>query len=256
MPSAAPGAQQFGQPPQIPDAVPPPVAMPPAGPTPDSFYSPPPLPAQQAPAPVAPADSHADTDFLRAFCEGAGLNPAIAGGPQSEALAHELGRLVRIAAQELMRMLQDRANVKQFTRGGERTMRSATGNNPLKFLPDPDQALEALFINPRDGFMTGADGFENALKDLRRHQMAVFAALQPALAEVLTGLSPDEVEADAESSAKILGGSKRGRNWDLFVERWDDKAKVGDHGMLDVFLRAFATAYAEATARGGDSNPF
>lgn len=139
---------------------------------------------------MAPANSHADTDFLRAFCEGAGLNPAIAGGPQSEALAHELGRLVRIAAQELMRMLQDRANVKQFTRGGERTMRSATGNNPLKFLPDPDQALEALFINPRDGFMTGADGFENALKDLRRHQMAVFAALQPALAEVLTGLSP------------------------------------------------------------------
>lgn len=262
-PMAAP-PQQFGQPPQFPEQAPPPVAMPPANPAPNSFYSPPP-PAMQPPAapppattaePVASDGVPAEADFLRAFCEGAGLNPAVVNGPRSEALAQELGRLVRIAAQELMRMLQDRANVKQFTRGGERTMRSATGNNPLKFLPDPDQALEALFLNPRDGFMTGADGFENALKDLRRHQMAVFAALQPALAEVLTGLSPDEVEAAAESGGKILGGSKRGRNWDLYVERWDDKAKTGDHGMLDVFLRAFATAYAEATARGGDSNPF
>ena len=186
--------------------------------------------------------------MFRAFCEGAGLPSDQYTPAEAEALAYQLGQCMRIATEEIMTMLQDRSAVKQFTRGGERTMRSATGNNPLKFLPDPPQALEALFLQPRDGFMTGADGLQNALRDLRQHQAAVFAALQPALAQLLAGLSPEEI-AD-EAGGGLLGGSNKSKAWDSYVERWDGKANAGDNGMLDAFLDAFSKAYAEAASKG------
>ncbi len=205
---------------------------------------PPPL---QAPPPPAAPPSDA---ILRAFCEGAGLNPADYAGADAERLARDLGSAVRHATAEIMTMLKDRAAVKQFTKGGERTMRSATGNNPMKFMPDADQAIETLFLRHRDGFMTGPDGFRNALADIRRHQSAVFAALQPALAAVLSGLSPDEIEDSAGSG--ILGGASKGKLWEAYVQRWDSKAETGEHGLLDAFLEAFARYYSDAVGRAGD----
>ena len=76
--------------------------------------------------------------------------------------------------------------------------------------------------------------------------MAVFAALQPALAEVLRGLAPDDIEGRESTSGNLLGSGK-GKHWDTFVKRWDEKAKQGDHGMLDAFLLAFSRAYTEAS---------
>lgn len=242
-PAAPAGAGPVSHPP----FVPPPTHQPNVGPFPGApHHAPTPQPvAVRAPEPqVAPDDM--GRAVLQAFCQGAGLNPADAAGVDPVALAEALGRMVRLSADEIMRMLQDRANVKQFTRGGERTMRSATGNNPLKFLPDSGQALETMFLKHRDGFMTGPDGFENALKDVRLHQVAVFAALQPALARVLEGLAPDDIEGRDTDSSAILG-SGRGRHWDTFVKRWDEKAGQGDHGMLDAFLQAFSEAYMEAS---------
>jgi len=215
-----------------------------AAPDPTPFMAQPTPSQPTPPAQVGPAPS--GDAILRAFCDGAGIAPAAAQAQSPEDFARMLGYCVRIATEEMMRMLQDRANVKHFTKGGERTMRSATGNNPLKFMPDTAQAIETMFVSPRDGFMTGPEGFENALKDLRQHQAAVFAALQPALAHMLEGLSPEEIE-EASSAGGFLGTSKRGKAWDLYVDRWDAKAKEGENGMLDTFLKAFSDAYAKAS---------
>lgn len=197
----------------------------------------------------APASPGGDA-FLRAFCEGAGLNPADYPAVDVEKVARQLGLVVAQSTREIMSMLQDRAAVKQFTKGGERTMRSATGNNPMKFLPDTQQALEIMFLKPRDGFMAAPEGFENALRDIRRHQSAVFAALQPALASVLSGMSPDEIEDGAGTG--LLGGASKSKFWDAYVERWDAKAEAGENGLLDSFLQAFARAYAAAAGKAAD----
>ncbi len=223
----------------------PPSQIPMPTPTPSVPAEPPKF---QAP-PAAMAETDDVGEVFQAFCDGMGISPAADVRVDPVDLARDMGRCVRIATEEMMRMLQDRASVKQFTKGGERTMRSATGNNPLKFLPDVEQTIEALFLVPRDGFMTGPDGFENALKDIRQHQMAVFAALQPSLAELLDGLSPEQIEE--KTSGNLLGGSKRAKAWETFVQRWDAKTNAGDNGMLDAFLEAFSRAYAEAAVRGG-----
>lgn len=250
MPQVPPAMMPAAAPP--PGAVPMPAPVPTPAPTPAAAPGspvPPQAPAPQ-PQPAPGSGTGGNVAIIRAFCEGAGLDPSRASVDDPEAFARELGSAMRTVTAEVMQMLNDRANVKQFTKGGARTMRAASDNNPMKFLPDTGEALEALFTKPRDGFQTGAAGYANALGDLRQHQMAVFAALQPALAQVLDGLSPDEIEEAAASTAK-LGPSRRGRNWDYFVELWDKKAEAGEHGMLDAFLEAFAKSYIAA---GGGSN--
>ena len=262
----APGAGGF-PPPQQPGAIPRPRPMPPGAPpspVPTPGLGPamggmaprapqqPMAPAgQPAPQPAGGHGSHGEVSAaMRAFCEGAGLDPNSVKPEDAIHLMHMLGRCVRIATEEIMHMLKARADVKNFTRGGVRTMLSANANNPMKFMPDSQQALELMFVAPRDGFMTGPDSFDDALKDIRIHQEAVFRALQPALAEVFRGLSPEEIEAACENTgSNLLGGIRAGRQWPTYVERWDEKAQAGENGILDAFLQAFARSYAEANKR-------
>lgn len=192
----------------------------------------------------APVDEAA---FLRGFMRGAGLEGGDMPQADPEAFGRVLGEALRASASQLMLALQDRAAARHFTRAGDRTMRGASDNNPLKFLPDPEQAIEALFLKPRAGFLTGAAGFEEALSDLRRHQTALFAALQPALIELLHDLDPGRIEAEARGSA--LTGGRKGRAWETFVQRWDAKT-ASENGILDEFTRLFAAAYRKADEQG------
>jgi type VI secretion system protein ImpI len=229
--------------------VPPPAFAPPPPPQPPA--APPqsvPMPAPVAPsAAPTPADKVAPQAFLRAFCEGAGLPIDKLGNLMPETFAHELGRTMRIVATELMALLQDRATTKRFTKGGDRTMIGATNNNPLKFLPDAGQALEVMFLSPRDGFLKGGDGVASGLADVRLHQMAVFAAIQPALIKLLADLAPEAID-DGSGGGLLGGGANKKKAWDTYVERWDAKAGKHENGMLDVFLANFAESYAAAVA--------
>jgi len=155
-----------------------------------------------------------------------------------------VGIWLRVSTEEQMAIRADRDAAKRFTGGVEITSWSPRGNNPMKVLADADQALVVMFLRPKNGFMTGPDGFENALQDVHLHQRAVFAALQPALSRVVEGLSPDEIEEDSASG--LLGGPSKSRAWDRFVERWTEKSEAGRNGILDCFLKAFSEAYAQA----------
>lgn len=197
----------------------------------------------------SPAAPSVEQDFVRAFCKGAGLPPNLYPDVAPDQLAQALGQTVRRMAQQVMMALQDRAAAKQFARTGERTMRGAADNNPLKFLPDVDQAIETMFLRPRAGFQDGVAGFDDALNDLRMHQAALFAALQPALARLMTDLAPETIEPEAETGR--LGGNKRAKAWEIFVERWDKKTAPHENGMLDEFLIHFAAAYRDMVERQG-----
>lgn len=206
------------------------------------------MPAAAPVAPPAPAPAAMDDSaFLRGFCAGAGLAPGAMPPVAPEDFGRVLGEALRVTVAQLMQALQDRAAARHFTRAGERTMRGAVDNNPLKFLPDAEQALDALFLNPRAGFLTGAAGFDQALADLRRHQGALFAALQPALIELLHDLDPGRIEAEARGGT--LTGNRKSRAWDEFVQRWDART-ASENGILDEFIRLFAAAYRKADETG------
>lgn len=241
-------------------APPEPVDPLPPGPAPrhdfaDDFIDLPGPPAiGETPAPAPPSAPVAGDDaFLRGFLRGAGFDPAAMAPPaDAEALGRVVGEVLQVSATQLMQALQDRASARHFTRAGERTMRGASDNNPLKFLPDAHQALDTLLFNPRAGFLTGAAGFEQALEDLRRHQAALFAALQPALIELVQDLEPGRIEAEAGGGGLSggLSGGRKSRAWDIFVRRWDDRT-ASENGILDEFIRLFAAAYRKADEQRG-----
>lgn len=197
-----------------------------------------------APPPAVPAGP-TGTDVLQAFCDGAGLQlPAgMTGDP--EALAFELGRTLRGTSSAAMAMLNDRDIAKKFIKTGDRTMLSA---NPLKRFADVNEALEVMFIQPREGFVAGGDGLIDALGDIHRHQRAVFAAIQPALIKLMANLAPEDIEDAVDGG--ILSGGKR-KAWDEFVRRWDKMTTEHENGMLDVFLAHFAESYTKASGRPG-----
>ena len=181
--------------------------------------------------------------FLRGFLDGAGIDDANLLEIPIEDLGYMLGQCARIGTQEMMEMLQDRAAVKFLVSKEDRTMQVTTGNNPMKFMPDAEQAFETMFVKPRSGYLGGDAGFKNALSDIRLHQAALMAAVQPALADMLDGLAPEEIEEDTGKSR--LGGAAR-KYWDEYSKRWNSRSAQGESGMLDAFLRALACRYAEA----------
>lgn len=196
--------------------------------------------------PAAPQNHSADA-FVEAFFDGAGVAPPVDLKLDPMQLAFIAGQCARLGTTEMMAMLQERSAVKLFISGEDRTMRVAAGNNPMKFLPDPEQAFEAMFIKPRDGYMTGEGAFQNSLEDIRSHQAAFIAALQPALSEMIDGLAPDDIEEEIGSSSTIMSGGSKKKFWEEFVNRWEKRAAQGENGMLDVFIKAFARHYSHAT---------
>jgi type VI secretion system protein ImpI len=186
--------------------------------------------------------------FLQALADGAGLSPGSFDRSDPVQLGEEIGRCLRIATEQVMALLNARAAAKQFVKSGSRTMIGGSNNNPMKFKPTARDALETMFVGRYESFLSATRSFEESFDDIKRHQTAVFAAIQPALARLLGDISPEAIEARTTGG---IVGSKKARAWETFVERWDAKTHPFENGMLDVFLAYFAEAYDAASRKAG-----
>ena len=258
MPSrpSAPLAGQFGDsfiqtPPPVQSASPfaPPLPLPPAA-EPFVLQTPPPAAPPVPSAPPVRASAGAGLSLLDAICKGAGLPAGSLASADIAALGEEIGRCLRIATEELMALLGARAAAKQFVKSASRTMIGGTNNSPLKFKPNATEALTAMFLQRNDSFLSSTASFQQGFDDIKRHQTAVYAAMQPALAKLLEDLSPESIE---ERAAGSIMSSKKARAWETYVERWDAKTHPYENGMLDVFLVYFADSYDEAVKKTGAS---
>lgn len=200
------------------------------------------------PAPVAVPASASDSVLLDAICQGAGLPVGSLAGVDAATLGQDIGRCLRIATEELMALLGARAAAKQFVKSASRTMIGGMNNSPLKFKPNATEALTTMFVQRPDSYLSSTATFQQGFDDIKRHQTAVYAAMQPALAKLLEDLSPEAIE---ERTSGGLMSSKKSRAWETFVERWDAKTHPYENGMLDVFLAYFADAYDDAVKKTG-----
>lgn len=262
-PFAAPPVQQespFGGPaplPQRPAPEPAPAVARPPSPFDvgaESFappsYSSPPVPQPQRPpglAPVAVPPSGAmqggGEAILRAIATGAGVSPDIFLQRDQSDVAAEIGMVLRTVVEELAIMLKARAAAKLMAKSGNRTMISAVDNNPLKFVPRPEEILEIMFAH-RAGYLDAKRSVGEAFQDLKTHEFATYTAMQKALMRLLEEFSPETIEKKVTSSAF---GSKKSKAWELFVTTWEAKEEPHENGMLDVFLAYFSDAYAKAS---------
>ncbi|WEX10880.1 type VI secretion system-associated FHA domain protein TagH [Chelativorans sp. AA-79] len=215
-----------------------------------------PFPAGVQPTPVTPTPSGAPprhpppsgatpNALLEAVARGAGVPPDVFAGRDPQEVAQEIGEVLRASIENLTQLLKARAAAKSMTRSSSRTMIGAADNNPLKFVPAAAEAMEIMFRRNRSGYMGARETVEDSFADLKRHELATYSAMQKALARLLEEFSPDAIESKAGASAFA---SRKSRSWDLFVEKWEEKA-ASDNGILDIFLAYFAEAYDEAAKK-------
>ncbi len=236
--------------PMMEDRRPAPLPLPPAMAEP--FVprpAPPPLPLSTPvqPPPVASVGS-SESRLLDAICKGAGLPAGSLAAADVTALGEDIGRCLRIATEELMALLGARAAAKQFVKSASRTMIGGINNSPLKFKPNAVEAMMTMFVQRNESYLSSTVSFQQGFDDIKRHQTAVYAAMQPALAKLLEDLSPESIE---ERVAGGIMSSKKARAWETYVDRWDAKTHPYENGMLDVFLAYFADSYDEAVKKTG-----
>lgn len=200
-------------------------------------------PAPPSPSPAVSADA---VDFLKAFAEGAGLPPDALKGRDPEAFARELGAVLNGITGDLMGLLQARSQVKAMTRNANRTLIMRSGNNALKFSPTAQMALQTM-LSPRaeeDGYLPISKAMSAAFKDIQKHHVWTYAAMQKAAARFEATLSPKAVEAEGQV-AKSTFGNQKAKLWEKMEERWASLTQSYDDGLVGVFTQYFTESYED-----------
>lgn len=231
-----------------PEAAAPPIAAP----IPDT-------PAAQ-PAPVAPpepvtmapvaAASAGDSAAARAFLQAAGAGELqIPDAELAETLAR-LGNVFKILVQGLREILMTRTSIKSEFRMNQ-TMIGAGGNNPLKFSISPEQAIEVMVKPTTKGYLEASAAAEQALQDIKAHEIAMITGMEAALKGILKRLSPEELEGKIETSASfgsILKG-KKARYWEVFEKIYAEISDEAENDFHELFSKEFVRAYQNQLER-------
>jgi type VI secretion system protein ImpI len=171
----------------------------------------------------------------------AGPHGAPAGVPP------ELDTIFRIVVDGVMDVLRARAEIKNTFRLPV-TLIQRSENNPLKFAPTADEALQKLLAPATGAFLSGTDAFQDAFDDIRCHQMAMLAGVRAGFEAVLAHFNPDRLEQEVDGSKRSTFGGK-GRYWERYRENFEGLAKDPDECFRRLFGDEFARAYEEQLAR-------
>ena len=126
----------------------------------------------------------------------------------------------------------------------DQTMIAATGNNPLKFSITAEQAIEALSKPGAKGYLPAMEATEQALSDIKAHEVAMVTGMEAALKGVLRRLDPQVLEEKlAARGGAGLFSNKKAKYWELYEEMYADIADQAENQFHELFAREFAAAY-------------
>lgn len=255
-PAVPPGAQA-GDPFGALNAVPSPLArnaVPPISPAPpDRAAAPMPAapPATEPrttgiPAPLPPTAGMIDASYQE-LIRALGIDPTKFKEPTGQTSARA-GRALRRLLAGLMVLLEARARAKDQM-GASATQLRFDGNNPLKFAPGVDQALEMMLNPPIRGYMEADLAIEDAFRDLQAHQIATLKAMQGALQATLQRFSPSAIKARTEDKGllgKVLRSQRDAALWQAYEKEFNGVAQDSAEAFLEVFAKEFRKAYEDA----------
>ncbi len=221
---------------------------PPAAPPPAAAVAHRPTAAQaqaqaQAQAP-ARAPAAADGALLAALLDGL-ATPGLRLDALTPDVMLLLGQLLRESTRGAVELLVARAALKREMRA-EMTMIVARENNPLKFSPSVEVALQHLLGPQSPGFMPPAPAVRDAFNDLRAHQLGVMAGMKAALDGVLQRFDPQQLESKLTRKSAIsslIPSSRKARLWELFQELFTQLSSEAQDDFDELFGKAFLRAY-------------
>lgn len=214
---------------------------------------PPPVVAAPAAAPAADIPAGWTPDALvawNALCEGAGVRLAPPPG-SNPAFLRVVGMMLRAAVEGTVQMVAVRAATKAELQA-QVTVIKPRNNNPLKFSPDAQSALEQLLQPAVRGFLPGPAAMTDAMNDLVGHAIGTMAGTRAALEGVLTRFAPQQLEGKLSEKSmldSLLPMNRKAKLWELYLQHWDairDEAQEDFHAL---FGRAFLAAYEQQLER-------
>jgi len=201
--------------------------------------------------PVLPAAAAQQPDLLHAFLRGAGLDPLRLDKAQAEAQMESIGRSYRLMVEGLIDVLRARASLKGEFRM-QQTMIQPAENNPLKFAPNADEALQLLLRHGNQAFMAPDIAVRDSFDDLRAHQLAVMAGVEAAIKHLLSRFEPAQLEERMSKPgglSSLFSGSRQAQYWQQFTELYSNISREAQEDFQDLFGREFSRAYEEHSAR-------
>lgn len=197
--------------------------------------------AAEAIAEVSQEDS---TGAVAAYLKGLGLEEEALGQEDVSTAMGRMGRVMNTLITGLREILMTRTSIKSEFRI-EQTMISAGGNNPLKFSITPEQAIEAMVKPATKGYLSPETAAEEALRDIKAHEVAMVTGMEAALKGVLARLDPKALEAQIEDRGGLSGllRGKKARYWDVYEKLYADISDQAENDFHELFSREFARAY-------------
>lgn len=226
------------------------VAAPVAAPVTASPVTPPiAAAAPMSPRPVAPPRATAtgaadNAALIAALRDGLGM-PTLPIDSLTPEFMHLLGSLVHEATRGTVDLLVARAALKREIRA-EMTMIVAKENNPLKFSPTVEVALNHLLSPPARGFMPPERAMRDAYDDLRAHQFGFLAGMRAALEGVLKRFDPAVLETKLTQKSvlqTLLPASRKARMWEVFIELYGQISAEASDDFHELFGKEFLRAY-------------
>jgi FHA domain-containing protein len=199
---------------------------------------------QRAAAPAA------DDELLAGLLAGLGA-PGLRIDSLTPQTMQLIGRLLRESTRGMVELLVARAALKRELRA-EMTMIVSRENNPLKFSPSVDVALQHLLGPPSPGFLPAAQAMRDACDDLRAHQLGVMAGMRAALDGVLKRFDPAQLEAKLtrkSAISSIIPAARKARLWELFQELFSQLQTEAQEDFDELFGQAFLKAYDDQLNR-------
>ena len=179
-----------------------------------------------------------------AFIKGMGAEEANIKPEDMASTMARMGRVMKTLVTGLREILMTRTSIKSEFRI-EQTMISAGGNNPLKFSISPEQAIETMVQPTSKGYLSAESAVEEALHDIKAHEIAMVTGMEAALKGVLRKLDPEELAGQIESKGGLgsMFKGKKARYWEVYEKMYADISDQAENDFHDLFSREFARAY-------------
>lgn len=201
-------------------------------------------------SPPTPSGSNDQRAAIEAFLSGLGAEGLEIKSEDHLSTMARMGRVMRTLVTGLREILMTRASIKSEFRI-EQTMISAGGNNPLKFSITPEQAVEAMVLPATRGYLSPETAAEQALNDIKAHEVAMMTGMEAALKGVLTRLDPKVLETQIQDLGGISGllKGKKARYWDVYERLYSEISDQAENDFHELFSREFSRAYKQQLDR-------
>jgi len=190
------------------------------------------------------SDTETLTQLQMALLQGLNLKELPANRTLDAELMRTLGAFLRTTVDGTLKLIAARATIKREVRANV-TVIAPERNNPLKFSPDADVALQYLLGRNYPGFMGAQEAIDEAFADLLSHQLGVVSGMRSALSLVLERFDPKTITNNANTRGLIdslLAMGRKARLWDAYKRYFENTREQA----VDRFQEFFGTAFVEA----------